>query len=162
MQRPDAQVLTGQIKNNIPVRISGRFADKAASEIVLGNTDAVDLPDIKGRFLYKVGNETLHFQAFYFDDETMLHDVFTEQGDMLLEAPSYRPDTGQIQTVTPATVPNSFGETSVHKEKTKKSRYLKKSARTEKTDGQEYADQNIGLSLNYDFGELEDEEPLPF
>lgn len=162
VQRPDAQVLTGQIKNNIPVRISGRFADKAASEIVLGNTDAVDLPDIKGRFLYKVGNETLHFQAFYFDDETMLHDVFTEQGDMLLEAPSYRPDTGQIQTVTPATVPNSFGETSVHKEKTKKSRYLKKSARTEKTDGQEYADQNIGLSLNYDFGELEDEEPLPF
>ena len=162
VQRPDANVLTGQIKNNIPVRISGRFADKAASEIVLGNTDAVDLPDIKGRFLYKVGNETLHFQAFYFDDETMLHDVFVEQGDMLLEAPSYTPENCSFQTVTPATAPNSFWEPSVHKEKTKKSRYLKKSARTEKTDGQEYADQNIGLSLNYDFGELEDEEPLPF
>ena len=46
VQRPDANVLTGQIKNNIPVRISGRFADKTASEIVLGNTDAVNLPDI--------------------------------------------------------------------------------------------------------------------
>lgn len=95
VQRPDANVLTGQIKNNIPVRISGRFADKAASEIVLGNTDAVDLPDIKGRFLYKVGNETIEFQSYYFDDETMLHDVEIEVGNMLLEAPSYTP--GKVQ-----------------------------------------------------------------
>lgn len=83
VQRPDANVLTGQIKNNIPVRISGRFADKTASEIVLGNTDAVNLPDIKGRFLYKVGNETIEFQSFYFDDERMLREVDVEQGDML-------------------------------------------------------------------------------
>lgn len=91
VQRPDATVLTGQIKNNVPVRISGRFADKAASEIVLGNTDAVDLPDIKGRFLYKVGNETIEFQSYYFDDEKMLHDVDVEVGDMLTEAPVYKP-----------------------------------------------------------------------
>lgn len=89
VQRPDANVLTGQIKNNIPVRISGRFADKTASEIVLGNTDAVDLPDIKGRFLYKVGNETIEFQSFYFDDEKMLHNVNISVGNMLTEAPSY-------------------------------------------------------------------------
>lgn len=91
VQRPDASVLTGQIKNNVPVRICGRFADKTASEIVLGNTDAVTLPDIKGRFLYKVGNETIEFQAFYFDDDTMLHDVDVEVGDMLTEAPVYHP-----------------------------------------------------------------------
>ncbi len=54
VQRPDANVLTGQIKNNIPVRISGRFADKTASEIVLGNTDAVNLPDIKGDFFTRL------------------------------------------------------------------------------------------------------------
>lgn len=89
VQRPDANVLTGQIKNNIPVRISGRFADKVASEIVLGNTDAVDLPDIKGRFLYKVGNETIEFQSYYFDDDTMLKDIDVEIGDMLTEAPKY-------------------------------------------------------------------------
>lgn len=89
VQRPDANVLTGQIKNNIPVRISGRFADKTASEIVLGNTDAVNLPDIKGRFLYKVGNETIEFQSFYFDDERMLREVDVEEGDMLTEAPIY-------------------------------------------------------------------------
>lgn len=89
VQRPDANVLTGQIKNNIPVRISGRFADKTASEIVLGNTDAVNLPDIKGRFLYKVGNETIEFQSFFFDDEKMLREVYIEQGDMLTEVPVY-------------------------------------------------------------------------
>lgn len=72
IQRPDANVLTGQIKNNIPVRICGRFADKPASEIVLGNTLAVDLPQIQGRFLYKLGNDTAPFQAYYFDDDTML------------------------------------------------------------------------------------------
>lgn len=88
VQRPDANVLTGQIKNNIPVRISGRFADKAASEIVLGNTAATELPDIKGRFLYKVGNDTIEFQSYYFDDETMLKDVYVEVGDMLTQAPA--------------------------------------------------------------------------
>lgn len=85
MQRPDANVLTGQIKNNIPVRISGRFADKTASEIVLGNTDAVYLPETKGRFLCKIGNSTEEFQAYYFDDDRMLEDVYVEVGDMLIE-----------------------------------------------------------------------------
>ncbi len=90
MQRPDANVLTGQIKNNIPVRISGRFADKTASEIVLGSTDACSIPDIKGRFIYKVGNEMQQFQAYYFDDETMLKEVSVEVGGMLTEAPAYK------------------------------------------------------------------------
>ena len=85
VQRPDANVLTGQIKNNIPVRISGRFADKSASEIVLGNTAAVELPDIKGRFLYKVGNETIEFQSYYFDDDTMLKRVDVKVGEMLTQ-----------------------------------------------------------------------------
>lgn len=95
VQRPDANVLTGQIKNNVPVRISGRFADKSASEIVLGNTAAVELPDIKGRFLYKVGNETVEFQAFYFDDDTMLKEVEVEQGDMLTAIRGMTEESGE-------------------------------------------------------------------
>lgn len=83
VQRPDANVLTGQIKNNVPVRISGRFADKTASEIVLGNASACNLPDIKGRFLYKVGNETIEFQSFYFDDEKDLQDIEVSHGNTL-------------------------------------------------------------------------------
>ena len=85
VQRPDANVLTGQIKNNIVVRICGRFADKSASEIVLNSTAAVDLPDIKGRFLYLKGNELMEFQAYYFDDEKMLHDVEGTSGTMLID-----------------------------------------------------------------------------
>ncbi|MDK2919617.1 MAG: segregation ATPase FtsK/SpoIIIE, family [Candidatus Petromonas sp.] len=83
IQRPDAKVITGQIKNNIPVRICGRFADKPASEIVLGNTRATELPEIKGRFLFKVGADTFEFQAYYFDDEKMLRKVETQTGGML-------------------------------------------------------------------------------
>ena len=83
VQRPDANVLTGQIKNNVPVRISGRFADKTASEIVLGNTAACNLPDVKGRFLYKVGNETIEFQSYYFDDEKDLQEIEVKHGNML-------------------------------------------------------------------------------
>ena len=90
VQRPDANVLPGQIKNNIPVRISGRFADKVASEIVLGNTAACNLPDVKGRFLYKVGNETIEFQAFYFDDNQHLKDIDISVGNMLTEKPKYK------------------------------------------------------------------------
>ena len=90
VQRPDANVLTGQIKNNVPVRISGRFADKTVSEIVLGNTAACNLPDIKGRLLYKVGNETIEFQSFYFDDEKDLQDIELNYGEMLVMKKSKR------------------------------------------------------------------------
>lgn len=88
VQRPDANILPGQIKNNIPVRISGRFADKAASEIVLGNTDANNLPDIKGRFLYRMGNEIVEFQAYLFEDD-VLKEIQVDPGEMLTESPGY-------------------------------------------------------------------------
>lgn len=90
VQRPDANVLTGQIKNNVPVRISGRFADKTVSEIVLGNTAACNLPDVKGRLIYKVGNETIEFQSFYFDDEKDLQDIELNYGEMLVMKESKR------------------------------------------------------------------------
>lgn len=86
VQRPDANVLTGQIKNNIPVRICGRFADKPASEIVLGTTDAVFLPDIKGRFLFKQGADVREFQSFYFDDERMLRPISAPKGRVLVSS----------------------------------------------------------------------------
>ena len=86
VQRPDAKILTGQIKNNVPVRICGRFADRAPSEIVLGNTMAMELPDVKGRFLYRMGNEMTEFQAYLFDDDKNLRSVDVEQGELLIES----------------------------------------------------------------------------
>ena len=65
-QRPDATILSGQIRNNIDCRICGR-ADNVLSQIILDNTDAGDrIPkDAQGRFLLHDG--TL-FQGYWFDE----------------------------------------------------------------------------------------------
>lgn len=60
--RPSADVLDGQIKNNLLWRACGYFADPAASRIVLDNDKATELPpEIKGRFI--VGDEET--QVYY-------------------------------------------------------------------------------------------------
>ena len=54
--RPSADVLDGQIKNNLLWRVCGYFADPAASRIVLDNDKATELPpEVKGRFI--IGKE---------------------------------------------------------------------------------------------------------
>lgn len=65
-QRPDANILPGQIKNNMDCRVCGR-ADNVLSQIILDNGDANDrIPkDAQGRFLMGDGTE---FQGFWFDD----------------------------------------------------------------------------------------------
>ena len=67
-QRPDAQVISGQIKNNIDFRVCGR-ADDVLSQIILDKTDANDLisKTAQGRFLT---NMDVLFQAYYFDDKS--------------------------------------------------------------------------------------------
>jgi len=69
MQRPDAKVLTGQIKSNIDLRMCGR-SDDVLSQIVLDTTDASRQikDDERGRFV--LGNGKL-IQGFYFTDEDM-------------------------------------------------------------------------------------------
>ena len=66
-QRPDSNVFSGQIKNNINCRICGR-ADMVLSQIILDNTSAAELipKDTSGRFLLHDGTV---FQAYWFDDE---------------------------------------------------------------------------------------------
>lgn len=62
-QLPSTAVFGNQLKNNIPGRLCGRFADESASRIVLDNNKASQLPEIKGRMLYKVGAELLEVQT---------------------------------------------------------------------------------------------------
>jgi hypothetical protein len=81
-QRPDAKVIPGQIKNNLPIRISGRMVDPQASEMVLGNTKATDMDDTRGRFMYSVGADTFEFQAYAFDDKFLRKGEY-KQGEML-------------------------------------------------------------------------------
>lgn len=66
-QRPDANILPGQIKNNLDFRVCGR-SDNILSQIVLDNTDAATaIPSYsQGRFLT---NDGTIFQAYWFTDK---------------------------------------------------------------------------------------------
>lgn len=65
-QRPDANILSGQIRNNIGYRVCGR-SDYVLSQIILDNTEAANkIPkDSQGLF---INHERIVFRAFYFDD----------------------------------------------------------------------------------------------
>lgn len=65
-QRPDANILPGQIKNNIDVRACGR-ADNVLSQIILDSTDAADLiPKDSHKFLLYDGTI---FQPYMLEEE---------------------------------------------------------------------------------------------
>lgn len=75
IQRPDSTVVNGQIKNNVPFRVCGRFVDREPSRIMLGCDHASSLPNIKGRFIVK-GNDMQEVQCFYYDDNcTILEEI---------------------------------------------------------------------------------------
>jgi hypothetical protein len=54
-QRPSAQVVPMDIKNNMAVRIGGPTGDMHASRIIMDTGDLATLEDIKGRMIYKLG-----------------------------------------------------------------------------------------------------------
>lgn len=65
-QRPDANILPGQIKNNMDFRVCGR-ADSILSGIILDNSSAAEqIPkDARGRFI--TGDGTV-FQGYLLDE----------------------------------------------------------------------------------------------
>ncbi len=68
-QRPDANILPGQIRNNIDCRVCGR-ADTILSQIILDNTAAAEQisKDTAGRFILHDGTV---FQAFWIDESNL-------------------------------------------------------------------------------------------
>ena len=68
-QRPDANLIPGQIRTNLGCRICGR-ADAILSQIILDSTAAADqIPkESRGRFLLHDG--TL-FQGYWFDENVL-------------------------------------------------------------------------------------------
>lgn len=92
LQRVDSTIVTGQIKNNVSMRVCGHFVDPEPSRIMLGNDIATKIPDIKGRFILR-GNQFREFQAFYITPESIPHirDVYSyrandkEQSETKLE-----------------------------------------------------------------------------
>lgn len=65
-QRPDSNILSGQIKSNIDYRVCGR-ADLVLSQIILDKGDAHDriAKNAQGRF---INNDDILFQAYWFDE----------------------------------------------------------------------------------------------
>lgn len=68
-QRPDANVIDGQIKNNVNFRVCG-VADDNLSRIILENSSAADqIPvDARGRFITRDGTV---FQGYLFNDRQL-------------------------------------------------------------------------------------------
>lgn len=69
MQRPDAEVLKGQIKSNIGLRICGR-ADKVLSQIILDNTEGADKISQNDEGMF-VTNTGVLFKAYYVQDSCL-------------------------------------------------------------------------------------------
>lgn len=71
-QRPDANILTGQIRNNIDFRVCGR-ADNVLSQIILDNTEAADkIPkDSQGLFITHDG---VIFKGYLFDEMAVFNE----------------------------------------------------------------------------------------
>ena len=69
-QRPDANIIPGQIRNNMDFRVCGR-AESVLSQIILDNSSAAEqIPkDARGRFI--TGDGTV-FQGYLFDETTTL------------------------------------------------------------------------------------------
>jgi len=67
IQRPDATIVSGQIKNNVSFRVCGRFVDREPSQIMLNSDIASKLDNNKGRFIIK-DNDLQEVQCFYYQD----------------------------------------------------------------------------------------------
>jgi DNA segregation ATPase FtsK/SpoIIIE, S-DNA-T family len=70
-QRPDAKVVPGQIKANMPATVAFRVRANVNSEILVGESNyaaAALPPDMKGRAIWQWDRET-EFQAVYLAKE---------------------------------------------------------------------------------------------
>lgn len=70
-QRPDANVVPGQIKNNVPGRLCGFAKDDILYKIILDYIPSPRLPaptEVKGRFIYSLGSEDYYIQTPYFQE----------------------------------------------------------------------------------------------
>jgi S-DNA-T family DNA segregation ATPase FtsK/SpoIIIE len=65
MQRPDMKILPGQLKANLPGAISFKTINHTNSEIILDNGAAAELPGIKGRAIWQVGNQQTEVQVMH-------------------------------------------------------------------------------------------------
>lgn len=68
-QRPDVNIIDGSIKANLQGRICFHMSDNATSMTILDSVRAADLPDIKGRAIFRNGPELLEIQVPQMDEQ---------------------------------------------------------------------------------------------
>ena len=69
MQRPDKDLISPIIKNNLCGRIAFKTGDYGHSVTILGNRDAFYLPNVNGRFISLYGNRKIEAQALYLNPD---------------------------------------------------------------------------------------------
>ncbi len=82
-QRPDAKVLPGEVKANLDARIAQGRMDKTPSDMTLNSQAATKLPPIKGRAIYRAGNDLIEFQAYFLAPENLPE--FLELSSMIVK-----------------------------------------------------------------------------
>lgn len=77
-QRPDVNIIDGSIKANLQGRVCFHMSDNATSMTILDSVRAADLPDVKGRAIYRNGPEILEVQVPQLSDER-LREIFKDK-----------------------------------------------------------------------------------
>lgn len=77
-QRPDVNIIDGSIKANLQGRVCFHMSDNATSMTILDSVRAADLPDVKGRAIYRNGPEILELQVPQLNDEK-LRSIFKDK-----------------------------------------------------------------------------------
>lgn len=85
-QRPDADIMPGRLKANLPGTISMRTINDVNSEIVLDNSAAARLPNITGRAIWQLGNYQREIQVMSLPLEKA-RDIFESQVERVPEGP---------------------------------------------------------------------------
>ena len=70
-QRPDVNIIDGSIKANLQGRVCFHMSDNATSMTILDSVRAADLPDIKGRAIFRNGPELVELQVPQLDDQRL-------------------------------------------------------------------------------------------
>lgn len=99
-QLPTSACLGNQLKNNIPARLCGRFADESASRVVLSSTMAKNLPDIKGRMMYKMGANITELQTPFLNNDFMKYYISQNKDKVQLDEIQENADIKKEKTIS--------------------------------------------------------------
>jgi DNA segregation ATPase FtsK/SpoIIIE-like protein len=74
-QRPDTNVLTGAVKANMNLRITGRMSTASDSITVLGNGSAAALAAVDGRMVYMRGPDPMFIQTPHITEDAVFESI---------------------------------------------------------------------------------------